>query len=108
MRVTEKTRIDMPRARIAELRTRSGKYNEQIVSGRRVNKPSDDPLGALRIGVLETQKTKVEQFDRNLDRGRAFLGHRARVRRSGDRTPSVHRHVGVELLRPGHDPALQV
>ena len=74
MRVTEKTRIDMPRARIAELRARSGKYNEQIVSGRRVNKPSDDPLGALRIGVLETQKSKVEQFDRNLDRGRAFLG----------------------------------
>jgi flagellar hook-associated protein 3 FlgL len=73
MRVTEKTRIDMPRSRIAELRSRSSKYNEQIVSGRRVNRPSDDPLGALRIGMLETQKHKVEQFDRNMERGRAFL-----------------------------------
>lgn len=73
MRVTERTRIQAPRARIQDLRTRQSSTQEKVSTGRRVNRPSDDPLGALRINVLQTKERQVEQFDRNLTRGDAFL-----------------------------------
>jgi flagellar hook-associated protein 3 FlgL len=73
MRVTERTRIQSPRARIQDLRTRQSKTQEQVSTGRRVNRPSDDPLAALRINTLDTKERQVDQFDRNLRRGDAFL-----------------------------------
>lgn len=73
MRVTERTRIQAPRARIQDLRTRQSGAQEKVSTGRRVNRPSDDPLAALRINVLQTKERQVEQFDRNLTRGDAFL-----------------------------------
>ena len=73
MRVTEKQRMQTPRARIQDLRTRQSKVQEQVTSGRRINRPSDDPLGALRVSVLTTKGSQVEQFDRNLAQGDANL-----------------------------------
>ncbi len=73
MRVTEKTRIGLPRARIEDLRTRQANINEQVSTGRRINRPSDDPLGTMRITNYQTTERQVEQFQRNLERGSAFL-----------------------------------
>jgi len=73
MRVTEKNRIQMPNTRIKDLRERNGQVQEQVSTGRRVNRPSDDPLAALRISTFQTTERQVEQFDRNLTRGDAFL-----------------------------------
>ena len=73
MRVTERTRIQAPRARIQDLRTRQSSTQEKVSTGRRVNRPSDDPLAALHINVVQTKERQVEQFDRNLTRGDAFL-----------------------------------
>lgn len=73
MRVTERTRIQTPRARIQDLRSRESKNQEQVSTGRRVNRPGDDPLAALRIANYQTQERQVDQFDRNLTRGDAFL-----------------------------------
>ena len=73
MRVTERTRIQTPRTRVQDLRTRQASAQEKVSTGRRVNRPSDDPLAALRINVLQTKERQVEQFDRNLTRGDAFL-----------------------------------
>lgn len=73
MRVTERTRIQSPQTRIQDLRQRASKNQERVTTGRRINRPSDDPLGALRVNVLQTKERQIEQFDRNLTRGEAFL-----------------------------------
>ena len=73
MRVTERTRIQAPQTRIQDLRTRQSKTQERVSTGRRVNRPSDDPLAALRISGLQTQGRQVEQFERLLSRGDALL-----------------------------------
>lgn len=67
IRVTEKVRFDTPGHRIAELRRRQLDTNEQISSGRRINKPSDDPLGTLKVNTYTTQLDRAEQHTRNID-----------------------------------------
>lgn len=65
-RITERLRFGLPQARIEDLRRRTATANEQLTTGRRINRPSDDPLGALRVTTLSTDQRKVDQFERNL------------------------------------------
>ncbi len=67
IRVTEKVRYDSPRFRIANLRRRQLDVNEQISTGQRINKPSDDPLGTLKVNSYTTQLDRAEQHERNID-----------------------------------------
>ncbi len=67
IRVTERVRFDSPGFRIANLRRRQMDANQQISSGRRINKPSDDPLGALKVSTYQTQLERAEQHERNID-----------------------------------------
>lgn len=41
------------------------KTQEQISSGKRINKPSDDPASAARVQELNQASSQLEQFDRN-------------------------------------------
>lgn len=41
------------------------KLQEQLASGKRINHPSDDPLGTMEVLDLRSQKTANEQFLRN-------------------------------------------
>lgn len=45
---------------------RLSKYQEQGSSGRKFNKPSDDPIGMSKSLKLYTDISKVEQYERNL------------------------------------------
>lgn len=73
IRVTEKIRYDSPRFRIANLRRRQLTAHEQISSGRRVNRPSDDPLAALKISSFGTSLQRANQHERNIDAARHLL-----------------------------------
>lgn len=75
MRVTEKIRFAMPNARLERLSARKAALNEQITSGRRINRPSDDPLGALRATRITSDERRNEQFARNLDQADTLLRH---------------------------------
>lgn len=66
MRVTEKIRFEAPRFRLENLNARRSKVSEQISSGVRINRPSDDPLGALKVDVLETELEQTKQFERGI------------------------------------------
>jgi len=72
IRVTERMRFDSPRFRIANLRRRQLDANQQISSGRRINKPSDDALGALKVNTYTTQLERVKQHERNIESARHF------------------------------------
>ncbi|UCC43451.1 MAG: flagellar hook-associated protein FlgL [Candidatus Zixiibacteriota bacterium] len=45
----------------------------QMSSGRRINRPSDDPLGTLRDLSYRTELAKIEQFRENLSQGRNWI-----------------------------------
>ena len=43
------------------------KNQQQIFTGRRISKPSDDPVLAVRSSIVEDQLAQTDQFVRNLD-----------------------------------------
>ncbi|MCF7802880.1 MAG: flagellar hook-associated protein FlgL [Candidatus Marinimicrobia bacterium] len=49
------------------------KYQEQIASGKRINRPSDDPLGAMKAQQLHTSLNKIDQFSRNHTYAKTWL-----------------------------------
>ena len=51
-------------ARINTQRNRLSILQEQIASGKRINRPSDDPTGAEAIIKLKTSQKEIEQFGR--------------------------------------------
>ncbi|MFQ5450793.1 MAG: flagellar hook-associated protein FlgL [Nitrospinaceae bacterium] len=65
------------------------KAQQEIASGKRVNKPSDDP-SALRDGLsLRTSLSQAQQFIRNIDNNRIFL----------QSTDSALQSVGLGMTR---------
>ncbi len=46
---------------------------ESASSGKKINKPSDDPIGATKVINYNTAISKAEQYQRNIDNGTAFL-----------------------------------
>ncbi|MBC7182366.1 MAG: flagellar hook-associated protein FlgL [Marinobacter sp.] len=53
--------------RLQELNTSLNNTQQQISTGKRVNKPSDDPVAAARILKLDQELSRVETYQRNVD-----------------------------------------
>ncbi|NJM51898.1 MAG: flagellar hook-associated protein FlgL [Blastocatellia bacterium] len=51
-------------SRVNNQRNRLSILQEQIASGKRINRPSDDPNGAEAIIKLKTSQKEIEQFER--------------------------------------------
>ncbi len=49
------------------------KYQEQLSSGKRVNRPSDDPLGAMRSQQLYNRLSRTGQYQRNGTYAKSWL-----------------------------------
>ncbi|MBU0552382.1 flagellar hook-associated protein FlgL [Myxococcota bacterium] len=73
MRLTERIRYQRPAQQIERLRNRAERANEQLVSGARVLRPSDDPGATLRIRALERRYARLEQHERGADVAEARL-----------------------------------
>ena len=52
---------------------RMAKAQEQVTTGRRINQPSDDPIGAVRVLGLRSLEASLSQFKRNVDTAQPFL-----------------------------------
>lgn len=50
-----------------------GKYQEQLSTGKKINRPSDDPVVAMKGMVYRTNLTEVEQFKRNFSEAYNWL-----------------------------------
>ncbi len=50
------------------------KVQKQVATGKRIFKPSEDPIGAARVVDLKTNLKVNEQFQKNIDAARARLG----------------------------------
>lgn len=53
--------------RLQELNSSLNNTQQQISTGKRVNKPSDDPVAAARILKLNQELSRVETYQRNVD-----------------------------------------
>ncbi len=74
MRISDAMRFKMAFQGLTQPRERLGTIQEQVTSGRLVNRPSDDPAGAARVLDLRESLTNIEQFRRDADRARTLLG----------------------------------
>lgn len=54
-------------SRINAQRSRLSVLQEQITTGKRINRPSDDPEGSEIVLRLKTSQTEITQFQRNAD-----------------------------------------
>ena len=71
MRVTHSMLFNDALSDLNRLRTSMARTQEQAASGRRINRPSDDPAGAGRVSVLETSIRSLEEYFRNIEGSRA-------------------------------------
>ena len=53
---------------------RMQKYQHQLSTGRVLNKPSDNPLSAVRVMSLNSRLNTGEQYKKNIDSGLSWLG----------------------------------
>jgi flagellar hook-associated protein 3 FlgL len=64
-RITNSSQTAVLSARIALSRQRLEGAQERISSGKRINRPSDDPFGAEAVLRFRTSQASVEQFQQN-------------------------------------------
>lgn len=73
MRITDKMRFNSTRNDMNRLHNRSSKLYKELSSGKRINRPSDDPFGVLQATGLTTHKRLLDQYSRNIDTARINL-----------------------------------
>lgn len=72
-RVTHRTITDAAVQNLQNSLQRSKMYAEQLTSGKRINRPSDDATGTISAMQQRTEKRALEQHMRNADDGMAWL-----------------------------------
>ncbi len=73
MRVTDTNSHSRLAGQLAAAGTRVAATQEQLTSGKRINRASDDPAGAAAVLRLRTSQAEVEQFGRNAGAARGLL-----------------------------------
>ena len=73
MRISETMRYEGVLRDIAQAQERMLKAQQQVSSGKRVTKPSDDPLAASDILRVKSEKSEDDQYLRNLTFARSKL-----------------------------------
>jgi len=48
--------------------------NQRVATGKRINKPSDDPMGIQETLALRTSISQIQQYERNIDSNRLYFG----------------------------------
>ncbi len=73
MRVADKMNYNQSLNSINKNRSEMMTYQNQAASQKRINKPSDDPLGAARILEKKTEMQGFEQYKRNILSAKEFI-----------------------------------
>src|SRR3979411_3344182 len=89
MRITMGMMAENSLRNIEANQTRVQNLQDQITSGSRINKPSDDPIGAAQALSLQESLDQSAQYGRNIDQGTSWLN--ATDSALGSVTDSLHR-----------------
>src|SRR5258708_4415569 len=114
IRITDSALAATNASRIGANRLRVDQAQEQVSSGKRINRPSDDPFGTGVVLKMRTSQANIEQFQQNaatvgdglqtsdsalesyeqmLDRGRSLLTQGA----SDSTTPAQKLSIATEM-----------
>jgi flagellar hook-associated protein 3 FlgL len=66
MRVTQGMLATNSLRHLSQSYSNMGKYQDQLATGKKINRPSDDPVVAIKGMYYRTNLTEVEQYKRNL------------------------------------------
>lgn len=75
MRVTQNTNFETIRGSIGKVKQRMEKLQMEAATLKKINTPSDDPIGASKVLELRTDKVNNEQFMNNGKLAEAFLNN---------------------------------
>ncbi|WP_088009524.1 flagellar hook-associated protein FlgL [Indiicoccus explosivorum] len=73
MRVTQSMLSNNMLRNLSDSYSKMGKLQDQLTTGKKVNRPSDDPVVAMKGIGYRTQLDKVQQFQRNLGEAHSWL-----------------------------------
>lgn len=73
MRVATRTIYYNLQKKLLSLEEKQQKINEQIASGKILNRPSDHPLAMINVLHLRTAWSQVQQYQRNMETSKAWL-----------------------------------
>ena len=73
MRITDNILATQIQGSITESYTRLAKVQEQLSTMKRINRPSDDPLGSSLVLRFQAAKASLDEFQRSTDAGQEFL-----------------------------------
>ncbi len=68
MRVTNSQIYETVSANLARQRARFNEASERVVSGKRINRPSDDPAGAAGVLSYRNELAALDRYSQNLER----------------------------------------
>ena len=72
MRVTERMLFDSLGSRMQSQSAALLRLQEQITGGKRINRPSDDPIGQAAVIRFEKSLASSDQYLRNIERLTSF------------------------------------
>jgi flagellar hook-associated protein 3 FlgL len=73
MRVTQEMLATNMLRNLSASYARLGKYQDQLATGKKINRPSDDPVVAMKGMAYRTNLTEVEQFKRNFSEAHNWI-----------------------------------
>ncbi|OQP01863.1 flagellar hook-associated protein FlgL [Geobacillus sp. 44B] len=73
MRVTQGMLAENMLRNLSASYARLGKYQDQLATGKKINRPSDDPVVAMKGMAYRTNLTEVEQFKRNFSEAHNWI-----------------------------------
>jgi len=73
MRITQNTIYQNISQNLSAITEQLNNVNEQIASGKRINKPSDDPIGITQALNLKTVLSQITQYGTNINQAQSWL-----------------------------------
>jgi flagellar hook-associated protein 3 FlgL len=73
MRIATKTIYGMAKYHLGAIAEEMYKTNEVIASGKKINRPSDDPVGMTQCLQLKSELSNIEQLQSNITLGTSWL-----------------------------------
>ena len=73
MRVSDKMNQNQMLNNIQKNRSELNELQNQAATMKKINKPSDDPVGAAQVLRMRTENKNLEQFDKNISYAKMFL-----------------------------------
>jgi len=73
MRITQNTIYQNISQNLSSITEQLNNVNEQIASGKRINEPSDDPIGITQALNLKSVLSQISQYGTNINQGQSWL-----------------------------------